>query len=125
MKAENVAMGVRGTVADGSASGTVVIGAGAQGAVPGRTQAGALDWARAMEASAHGRTVAPIGIPTVPVVDSHAVSYAGWAVAFAFLLLLVASRLKERGNAHQLSLHGDAPELFLIPKALLARRPRR
>jgi hypothetical protein len=86
---------------------------------------GALDWARAMESATRTRQVAVHASPAVAPLEAHGVAYAGWALAFAFFLLLVATQLKERGNGRQLSLHGDAPELFLIPKALLARRPRR
>jgi hypothetical protein len=78
-----------------------------------------------MENASQTRQVAVYAAPAVSPIDPHGVAYAGWALAFAFFLLLLATRLKERGGSRQLSLHGDAPELFLIPKGLLNRRPRR
>jgi hypothetical protein len=78
-----------------------------------------------MESATQARQVAVHASPAVAPLDTYGVAYAGWALAFALFLLLIATRLKERGNGRQLSLHGDAPELFLIPKAILVRRPRR
>lgn len=89
---------------------------------PPREEGGALGWARAMENAAETRQVAYAA--PVASVDPHGVAYAGWVLAFAFMLLLLATRFRDRGNARQLSLHGDAPELFLIPKDLLGRRRR-
>lgn len=88
-----------------------------------REDGGALGWARAMDQASQTRQVAVYAAPTASV-DPHAVAYAGWALAFAFFLLLVATRLKDRGAARPYSLHGDGPELFLIPKDLLGRRRR-
>ena len=94
-----------------------------------REEGGALGWARAMDhAAQEQRDLALQTIQAAPMVasiDPHGVAYAGWALAFAFFLLLVASRLSGRGGSRQLTLHGDVPELFFIPKGLLGRRPRR
>ena len=91
---------------------------------PVREEGGALGWARAMEHASQTRHVAVYAAPAVSPVDPHAVAYAGWALAFAFFLLLLAKGMKERVSARQLTLHGDVPELFLIPKGLLGRRRR-
>lgn len=92
---------------------------------PVREEGGALGWARAMEQASKTRQVAVYAAPVVSPVDPQGVAYAGWALAFAFFLLLLARGMKERVSARQLTLHGDVPELFLIPKGLLGRRPRR